>query len=66
MADIGTYVAQIIADPRTLNRHVFVYTEVRSMNEMWDIMATVSGETPQKDYVGVDTTFFSQLAQAAH
>ncbi|KAL2111863.1 hypothetical protein VUR80DRAFT_9156 [Thermomyces stellatus] len=51
MADIGTYVAQIIADPRTLNRHVFVYTEVRSMNEMWDIMATVSGETPQKDYV---------------
>ncbi|CAG8299566.1 unnamed protein product [Penicillium salamii] len=51
MADIGKYVAQIVADPRTINKHVFAYTEVLSMNEMWDTMAVASGETPEKDYV---------------
>jgi hypothetical protein len=51
MCDIGKYVAEIISDRRTLNRHVFAYTEVLSMNEMWDAMARVSGETPPKGYV---------------
>lgn len=51
MADIGTYVAQIISDPRTLNKRVFAYTEVMSMNEIWDAMAAASGETPPKAYV---------------
>ncbi|GLA18389.1 hypothetical protein AnigIFM62618_006032 [Aspergillus niger] len=51
MVDIGKYVAQIISDARTLNRRVFAYTEVLSMNEIWDTMATVSGEIPPKDYV---------------
>ncbi|KAH6620992.1 isoflavone reductase family protein [Chaetomium sp. MPI-SDFR-AT-0129] len=51
MADIGSYVARIISDPRTLNRHVFAYTEILSMNEIWDSMARVSGETPLRDYV---------------
>ncbi|TEY35469.1 hypothetical protein BOTCAL_0590g00010 [Botryotinia calthae] len=48
MAYIGIYVANIIADPRTLTRHVFAYTEVLSMNEIWDAMATTSEETPPK------------------
>jgi hypothetical protein len=52
MVDVGTYVAQIISDPRTLNRHVFAYTEILSMNDIWDVMAKASGETPLKDYVG--------------
>lgn len=51
MSDIGKYVAQIIADPRTINRHVLAYTEVLSMNEIWDVMARASGEVPPKDYV---------------
>lgn len=51
MADIGTYVAQIISDPRTLNKCIFVYTEVMSMNEIWDVMTAASGETPPKAYV---------------
>ncbi|KAI2816483.1 hypothetical protein CBS147321_5168 [Aspergillus niger] len=51
MGDIGKYVAQIISDARTLNRRVFAYTEVLSMNEIWDTMATVSGEIPPRDYV---------------
>lgn len=51
MADIGKYVAQIVSDPRTINRHVLAYTEVLSMNEIWDTMAVASGETPEKDHV---------------
>ena len=45
------HVAQIIAEPRTINRHVLAYTEVLSMNEIWDVMARASGEEPPKDYV---------------
>ena len=51
MSDIGKYVAQVIADPRTINRRVLAYTEVLSMNEIWDVMAKASGEEPSKDYV---------------
>ena len=51
LADIGKYIAQIVADPRTVNRHVLAYTEVLSMNEIWDVMAKASGEEPLKDYV---------------
>jgi nucleoside-diphosphate-sugar epimerase len=51
MSDIGKYVAKIIADPRTINRRVLAYTEVLSMNEIWDVMARVTGEEPPKAYV---------------
>ncbi|CAI7592024.1 unnamed protein product [Penicillium palitans] len=51
MLDIGKYVAQIIADPRTINRHVLAYTEVLSMNQICDVMARASGEEPTKDHV---------------
>ncbi|GKZ36806.1 hypothetical protein AbraIFM66950_008038 [Aspergillus brasiliensis] len=51
MGDIGTFVARMISDTRTLNRRVFVYTEVLSMNEIWDTMTAVSGEVPPKEYV---------------
>jgi nucleoside-diphosphate-sugar epimerase len=51
LSDIGKYVAQIVADPRTVNRRVLAYTEVLSMNEIWDVMAKASGEKPLKDYV---------------
>ncbi|KAE8416008.1 isoflavone reductase family protein [Aspergillus pseudocaelatus] len=53
IADIGKYVAQIVADPRTINKHVFAYTEVLSMNGIWDTMARVTGEEPEKNYVSV-------------
>ncbi|KAB8255018.1 isoflavone reductase family protein [Aspergillus pseudonomiae] len=42
IADVGKYVAQIVADPRTINKHVFAYTKVLSMHEIWDNMAIVS------------------------
>ncbi|KAK0609796.1 Isoflavone reductase-like protein P3 [Lasiodiplodia hormozganensis] len=53
MADVGKYVAQIVSDPRTLNRRVFAYTEVLSMNQIWDTMADASGEEPPRDYVSL-------------
>ncbi|RSL50397.1 hypothetical protein CEP54_011965 [Fusarium duplospermum] len=43
LADIGKYIVQIVSDPRTLNKRVFAYTDVLSMNEMWDTMAKASG-----------------------
>lgn len=51
LSDIGKYVSQVITDPRTINRWVLLYTEVLSMNEIWDVMARASGEEPPKDYV---------------
>lgn len=64
MADIGSYVARIISAPRTLNRHVFAYTEVLSMNEIWDTMARVSGETTLRNYVSQSLSFLcSQHSQ---
>ncbi|KAL4990012.1 isoflavone reductase family protein [Aspergillus falconensis] len=55
LSDIGKYVAQIVADPRTLNRHVLAYTEVLSMNDIWDAMAKASGEQPLKDYASSES-----------
>ena len=51
MLDIGKYVAQIVADPRTINRRILAYTEILSMNEIWEVMAKASGEEPPKEYV---------------
>ncbi|CAJ2513572.1 Uu.00g016910.m01.CDS01 [Anthostomella pinea] len=42
--DIGWRVARIIADPRTINKKVFAYTEVLSMNQCADTLDEVSGE----------------------
>lgn len=49
--DIGAYVARIVADPRTLNRRVFAYSEVLTMNQVWDLMAELSREELKKEYV---------------
>ena len=42
--DIGRYVAEIITDPRTLNKSVFAYTEVMTLNEMVKLQERISGE----------------------
>ncbi|OQE92425.1 hypothetical protein PENNAL_c0007G01520 [Penicillium nalgiovense] len=44
MSGISKYVSQIIADPRNINGRVLAYTEVLSMNEIWDVMARASEE----------------------
>ncbi|UQC83831.1 uncharacterized protein CLUP02_09327 [Colletotrichum lupini] len=47
--DIGNFVSRIIADPRTLNKMVFAYGEVKTQNEAFDILEKVSGETMTKE-----------------
>ncbi|RMJ01901.1 hypothetical protein BHE90_012520 [Fusarium euwallaceae] len=49
--DIGKYVARIIADPRTLNKTVFLHGEVHTQNELWEILEKTSGESIPREYV---------------
>ncbi|KAH7025657.1 isoflavone reductase [Microdochium trichocladiopsis] len=52
-ADIGPYVARIIADPQTLNRFVFVYGEVTTLNGIWTEVETATGEAVPRDSISV-------------
>ncbi|KAL2694915.1 hypothetical protein Neosp_001504 [[Neocosmospora] mangrovei] len=52
--DIGRYVARVIADPQTLNRMVFAYTELHTTNEVYDIVEKQSGETIERKYMPED------------
>lgn len=54
ISDVGRYVARIIADPRTLNKMVFAYTELLSTNQAYEMMEKLSGEKVQRDYVSVN------------
>ncbi|KAI0127073.1 isoflavone reductase [Xylariales sp. AK1849] len=54
LPDVGTYVAKIIEDPRTLNQKVFAYTEVLTSNEVVDLMSEVSGEKATATYRPAD------------
>ncbi|KAJ1323530.1 phenylcoumaran benzylic ether reductase [Microdochium nivale] len=42
--DIGKYVARIITDPRTLNKLVFAYGEVKTQREVWDMVEALAGD----------------------
>lgn len=50
-ADIGPYIARVLADPRTLNQKILCYTDVLTYNEVVDIIEEESGEKTQKIYV---------------
>ncbi|KAK2470318.1 hypothetical protein H9L39_17935 [Fusarium oxysporum f. sp. albedinis] len=49
--DIGSYVARIITDPRTLNRMVLAYNEVWTQNRVYDLLERLSGEKLERKYV---------------
>ncbi|KAI3579542.1 hypothetical protein IWW34DRAFT_913531 [Fusarium oxysporum f. sp. albedinis] len=49
--DIGSYVARIITDSRTLNRMVLAYNEVLSQNQIYDLLERLSGEKLERKYV---------------
>ncbi|GJC83613.1 isoflavone reductase-like protein [Colletotrichum liriopes] len=51
LRDVGKYVARIVADHRTLNQRVFAYTELRSQNEIYDLIEKLSGEKLQRKYL---------------
>lgn len=44
LGDIGRFVAQIVADPRTLNRQVFVWGEEVTQQDLVNLAREVSGE----------------------
>lgn len=51
VADIGKYVARIIADPRTLNKQVFAYSEMITQNHIWNTMEALTNETIPRKYL---------------
>lgn len=51
LADIGKYVARIIADPRTLNKLVFAYNEVTTQDRVWRTVEAITGETIPRQYL---------------
>ncbi|CCF44437.1 isoflavone reductase [Colletotrichum higginsianum] len=51
LRDVGNYVARIIADARTLNQKVFAYTDLRTHNEVYDLIEKLSGEKIEREYL---------------
>ncbi|RBQ75691.1 hypothetical protein FVER14953_07235 [Fusarium verticillioides] len=51
LPDIGRWVARIIADPRTLNKMVFAYNTVLTMNQAYDLLEEASGEKIERNYI---------------
>ncbi|CVL01650.1 related to Isoflavone reductase homolog P3 [Fusarium proliferatum] len=51
LPDIGRWVARIIADPRTLNKMVFAYNTVLTMNQAYDLLEEASGEKTVRNYI---------------
>jgi len=49
--DIGTYVAALIADPRTLNKYVLAYNEVWTFNDVYHKLEELSGEEIPRNYI---------------
>jgi nucleoside-diphosphate-sugar epimerase len=45
--DVGFYAAKIIADPRTLNKRVFAFTETKTQNQIFALVEKVTGEKPE-------------------
>lgn len=51
LRDIGRYVARIIVDDRTLNKYVFVYNELWTQNQIFDLVEKLSREKVDRIYV---------------
>ncbi|KAF5605742.1 isoflavone reductase P3 [Fusarium pseudoanthophilum] len=51
LPDIGRWVVRIIADPRTLNKMVFAYNTVLTMNQAYDLLEEASGERIERNYI---------------
>ncbi|KAB2109987.1 hypothetical protein AG0111_0g2202 [Alternaria gaisen] len=52
--DIGKFVARIIADPRTLNQQVFMYSEMTTLTEIYDLLEKISSEKIPRRYISRD------------
>ncbi|ETS83960.1 hypothetical protein PFICI_05836 [Pestalotiopsis fici W106-1] len=63
MDDVGPFVARIIADPRTLNRYVFAYGEIKTQLDCLSLAKKLTGE--ELEVVPISLDKVSQLANAA-
>ncbi|KAI2602151.1 NAD(P)-binding protein [Hypoxylon sp. NC1633] len=52
--DVGTYAAKIIADPRTLNKKIFAYTDILTAKQIAELMEELSGEKVIQKHLSVD------------
>lgn len=57
LRDVGKYVARIIADPRTLSRSVFAYSELWTQNQIYDLLERLSQENIKRNHVITQTLF---------
>lgn len=48
---VGTFIARILADPRTINRKVMASETTMSFKEMFDTAETLAGEKTKRKYV---------------
>ncbi|PYH80200.1 aromatic alcohol reductase [Aspergillus brunneoviolaceus CBS 621.78] len=62
LRDIGRYVAKIITDDRTLNKMVLAYNEVKTQNEIYDLLEEISEEKIQRNYIPEETIYTRVLA----
>lgn len=56
LRDVGRYVARIVADPRTLNKIVFAYSELATQNQVYNLLEELSGETIERHNVSIPAT----------
>ncbi|SPJ81735.1 related to Isoflavone reductase homolog P3 [Fusarium torulosum] len=54
LRDVGKYVARIIADPQTLSRSVFAYSELWTQNQIYDLLERLSQENIKRNHVSVE------------
>jgi uncharacterized protein YbjT (DUF2867 family) len=49
--DVGKFVARTITDPRTINKSVFCYSEMKTMTDVYNILDRVTGRKFERNYV---------------
>ncbi|PVH91335.1 NAD(P)-binding protein [Periconia macrospinosa] len=63
MRDIGSYVAKIIKDPRTLNQKVFTWSDELSQNDVIQMIVQKTGEKPVTKQIP-DTEMYAAITRA--
>jgi hypothetical protein len=54
LRDVGKYVARVIKDERTPNSMVFVYNELWTSNQVYDLIEIMSGERVVRKYTSAE------------
>lgn len=54
LRDVGKYVVRAVKDQQTLNRMVFVYNELWTSDQIYDLLEKLSGEKVPRKYASAD------------